>query len=107
MEHDPVCGMTVDPPRARATPAPSGNEWTCPMHPEIVRAEPGTCPICGMALEPRTATAADENPELADMTRRFGASLVLTLPLLVEAMAGMLPGVRVPHGRGLAWVELA
>jgi Cu+-exporting ATPase len=47
-------------------------EWTCPMHPQIVRNEPGTCPICGMALEPRTLTSAPvENPELRDMTRRF------------------------------------
>ena len=48
------------------------------MHPEIVRAEPGSCPICGMALEPRTVTAAqEENPELRDMTRRFWIGVVL------------------------------
>ena len=47
-------------------------EWTCPMHPEIVRDAPGSCPICGMALEPRTVTRRGaENPELRDMTRRF------------------------------------
>ncbi len=45
-------------------------EYTCPMHPEIVRPEPGACPICGMALEPRTVAGAEEsNPELKDMTR--------------------------------------
>jgi Cu+-exporting ATPase len=60
------------------------------MHPEIVRAEPGSCPICGMALEPRTVTlAAEENPELRDMTRRFWVSVVLTAPLLAIAMLGM------------------
>jgi len=53
-------------------------EYTCPMHPQIVRSEPGSCPICGMALEPRTVTAAEEeNPELLDMTRRFWVSLAL------------------------------
>ena len=58
-------------------------EYTCPMHPEIVRPEPGHCPICGMALEPRTITAQEEeNPELRDMTRRFWISLALTAPLL-------------------------
>ena len=64
-------------------------EYTCPMHPEIVRSGPGSCPICGMALEPRTVTAVEEdNPELRDMTRRFWISLALTVPLLVIAMAG-------------------
>ena len=62
--------------------------WTCPMHPQIVRREPGSCPICGMALEPMTP-AADQaaNPELRDMTRRFWAGLALSLPLLAIAMA--------------------
>ncbi len=61
------------------------------MHPEIVRLAPGSCPICGMALEPRTVTAAaEENPELRDMTRRFWISLVLTAPLLAIAMVAML-----------------
>ncbi|MEO8450908.1 MAG: copper-translocating P-type ATPase [Gemmatimonadota bacterium] len=68
-------------------------EWTCPMHPEIVRDRPGECPICGMALEPRVATLDDgPNPELADMTRRFWISTALALPLLIVAMADMLPG---------------
>ena len=61
------------------------------MHPEIVRPGPGSCPICGMALEPRTVTAAaEENPELRDMTRRFWISLALTAPLLAIAMGSML-----------------
>ena len=69
-------------------------EYTCPMHPEIVRPGPGSCPICGMALEPRTVTAQEEdNPELRDMTRRFWISLALTAPLLVIAMGHMLPGM--------------
>ncbi len=69
----------------------SRTEYTCPMHPEIVRSEPGSCPICGMALEPRTVTAVEqENPELRDMTRRFWVSLALTAPLLAIAMGSML-----------------
>ena len=57
------------------------------MHPEIVRKEPGFCPICGMALEPMTPTAEAENPELRDMTRRFWVSLALSVPLLLMVMA--------------------
>jgi Cu+-exporting ATPase len=65
-------------------------DYTCPMHPEVVRAQPGTCPVCGMALEPRTVTVAERNPELRDMTRRFWISLALTAPLLAIAMGSML-----------------
>jgi Cu+-exporting ATPase len=62
-------------------------QWTCPMHPEIVRDAPGSCPICGMALEPLTPTAgAEDNPELADMTRRFWIAALLSAPLLALAM---------------------
>jgi Cu+-exporting ATPase len=65
------------------------------MHPEIVRDAPGSCPICGMALEPRTvsATAELENPELADMRRRFRASVALTVPILLVAVSDFVPGV--------------
>jgi Cu+-exporting ATPase len=85
-------------------------EYTCPMHPEIVRPGPGSCPICGMALEPRTVTAVlEENPELRDMSRRFWISLVLTAPLLAVAMGDMLPGMptqrALPAG-WLPWIEL-
>jgi Cu+-exporting ATPase len=66
-------------------------EYTCPMHPEIVRDGPGACPICGMALEPRTVTLEEKNPELDDMTRRFRISLGLTLPLLALMVSEMLP----------------
>jgi Cu+-exporting ATPase len=67
-------------------------EYTCPMHPEVVRSAPGSCPVCGMALESRTvaASSAEDNPELRDMTRRFWISLVLTAPLMAIAMASML-----------------
>jgi Cu+-exporting ATPase len=70
-------------------------EYTCPMHPEIVRNAPGSCPICGMALERRTVTGDEQdNPELIDMTRRFWVGLVLTIPVFVMAMGEMLQGPR-------------
>lgn len=77
---------------ASAPPATSAGRWTCPMHPEVVSETPGSCPICGMALEPMGSEAGDEIPELADMTRRFWVSLAFTLPVFLIAMAEMLPG---------------
>ena len=63
------------------------------MHPEIVRDAPGACPICGMALEPKTVTAAsEENSELRDMTRRFWTSVIIGIPLIAFAMLRMMPG---------------
>jgi Cu+-exporting ATPase len=96
--------------RTLATQPPTAHtaaEWVCPMHPEVVRPAPGTCPICGMALEPRGGAAEAENPELADMTRRFWISLVPTVPLFAVAMSEMLPGDPVQHALGgaYAWVQ--
>ncbi|HEX5131673.1 MAG TPA: heavy metal translocating P-type ATPase [Candidatus Krumholzibacteria bacterium] len=94
---------------AQRPAADASSRWTCPMHPEIVRDKPGACPICGMALEPRTPSADDtENPELRDMTRRFRAAVALAVPLLAIAMGDMLPGHPVsqllsPRVRG--WLE--
>src|SRR5215472_16327299 len=144
--HDPVCGMTVDPAKAKhraehaghsyifcsarcletftAAPAryvvasPQGRApaaagevlWTCPMHPQIVRKEPGNCPICGMALEQMTPTAGEAaNPELRDMTRRFWVGVALSVPLLAIAMAehfnkAALDALIAP--RLLVWVQL-
>src|SRR3954452_17226207 len=74
--------------------ASSAAIYTCPMHPEIEQDHPGTCPKCGMALEPKTVTAgAEDDTELRDMTQRFWASIVLGIPILVVAM---LPMLRVP-----------
>ena len=71
-----------------------GSEYTCPMHPEIVRNGPGSCPICGMALEPRVATLGDgPNPELVDMTRRMWLGAALGLPVFVLAMGDMVFGM--------------
>ncbi len=68
-------------------------QYICPMHSQIVRDEPGACPICGMALEPRTVAVEEPpNVELTEMTRRLWASAALTLPLVVVAMADLLPG---------------
>jgi Cu+-exporting ATPase len=93
---------------AKAEPAPApapGRRFTCPMHPEIVRDGPGSCPICGMALEPMEISAEEEeSEELIDMRRRFAVSAVLTLPLFVLAMAEMW---RPLHGRAFVWLQLA
>ncbi len=86
-------------------------EYTCPMHPEIVRDKPGSCPICGMALEPRVITLAeDDNTELKDMTRRFWISLVLTIPVLALAMSDLIPGQPLQHALSMKiinWIQFA
>ena len=77
------------------------------MHPEIVRDAPGSCPICGMALEPRVPTlAAGPEPELVDMTRRLWVATALTLPLFAIVMGDMV-GVTLVAGRARMWSELA
>jgi Cu+-exporting ATPase len=79
--------------KAAAPPATSEGDWTCPMHPEIVRSSPGSCPICGMALERRTPVAgADDDGELRDMQRRFFFALALSSPLFALGMGDMLVG---------------
>ena len=78
---------------------PAGTIYTCPMHPEIRQVGPGSCPICGMALEPEVASLeTGPNPELADMTRRFWIGGVLSLPPVVLEMGGHLAG---PHN----WID--
>jgi Cu+-exporting ATPase len=84
---------------------------TCPMHPEIRQAGPGSCPICGMALEPAEFSLETEeaNPELLDMTRRFRLSLLFTVPLLLFTMSEALPGNPFAHlvfSRAGNWVQL-
>ncbi|WP_421758742.1 heavy metal translocating P-type ATPase [Devosia sp.] len=76
---------------SNGTAVPAGAQWTCPMHPEIVKDGPGDCPICGMALEPMVASLDDgPNPELVDFTRRLWVSALFSVPLLVLAMGDML-----------------
>jgi Cu+-exporting ATPase len=88
---------------------PVRTEYTCPMHPEIVQWEPGACPKCGMALEPRTIAAEERNPEYDDMRRRFWISVALTIPLLGMMIANWMPGHALQHvpGSVLQWIEFA
>ncbi|MEQ1771402.1 MAG: YHS domain-containing protein [Devosia sp.] len=98
-------------PAAAPAPAtvPAGTQWTCPMHPEVLRDGPGDCPLCGMALEPVMPTLDDApNPELADFSRRLVVSAALSLPLLVLSM-GELVGLDFHRwlGPAFAWLQLA
>jgi Cu+-exporting ATPase len=91
-----IAGAGVQP--AHAHPVPTGSRYTCPMHPEVVQAGPGSCPKCGMALVPMGG-AADDDTELRDLTRRLWVSACLSVPLVVLAMAPMLgfaPGLHLP-----------
>jgi Cu+-exporting ATPase len=88
------------PSKAEAPPVPEGTIYTCPMHPQIRQVGPGSCPICGMALEPELVTAESApNPELADMTRRFWIGLVLSLPVLALEMGGHLTNLHMLIGQ--------
>ena len=87
---------------------PEGTIWTCPMHPEIRRDGPGSCPICGMALEPLEPTLGEgPNPELTDMTRRLWVSAALSVPLVVLTMGSELAGVELLPMKLAIWVQLA
>ena len=90
------------------TPARPDAIYTCPMHPEVRQVGPGSCPICGMALEPLDVTAeAGPNPELADMTQRFWIGLALTLPVLALEMGGHLTNLHMLLGQQTGnWLQL-
>ncbi len=113
---DPERYLALAPPAAAAplaTPPGTKVEYFCPMDPEVISDRPGSCPKCGMALQPRTLTLEEApDPELADMSRRFWIGLILTIPLWVVAMGPMLPGwTTVPHWTGRLgdwanWVQL-
>ena len=87
---------------------PEGTIYTCPMHPEIRQVGPGSCPICGMALEPVTVTAeTGPNPELVDMTRRFWIGVVLAVPVVALEMGGHLTNLHMLLGQQLSnWLQL-
>ncbi|MGE0652290.1 MAG: YHS domain-containing protein, partial [Alphaproteobacteria bacterium] len=93
---------------APVKPVADGTIYTCPMHPEIRQVGPGSCPICGMALEPLEVTADQgPNPELADMSRRFWIGLALTIPVLVLGMAAELLGLsRLIGAEASNWLQL-
>jgi Cu+-exporting ATPase len=92
-------------PEPEATP---GAIWTCPMHPEVRQEGPGTCPICGMALEPEEPSLDDApNPELVDFTRRFWVSAVLAVPLLIVSMIAEMLGIQIVSPTASPWVQLA
>jgi Cu+-exporting ATPase len=100
----------LNPAAEGAAPAEAteGTIWTCPMHPEIRRPGPGSCPICGMALEPLEPAAEEQaNPELIDMSRRFWVSAALTLPLVIVAMGAELFGWKLLPMRATVWLQLA
>jgi Cu+-exporting ATPase len=90
-------------------PAPTVARYTCPMHPEILRDKPGSCPKCGMALVPVAGTGEADDAELRDMTRRLWIGVAFSLPLFLLAMAPMV-GIHDPFGlapRARGWLELA
>ncbi|WP_449301506.1 heavy metal translocating P-type ATPase [Paracoccus angustae] len=93
---------------AKAEPVPEGTIYTCPMHPEIRQVGPGSCPICGMALEPvLVSLEAEPNLELIDMRRRFWIGLVLTIPVFILEMGGHFLGLdHLVSQRSSNWIQL-
>ncbi|WP_421937966.1 heavy metal translocating P-type ATPase [Phenylobacterium sp.] len=104
---DPLRYLEKD--RAPPAAAPAGAIYTCPMHPEVQQVGPGSCPICGMALEPELFTAdAGPNPELADMSRRFWIGLVLAAPVFLLEMGGHLFDLhRLVPAQASNWIQFA
>ncbi len=102
--------LKPEPPATVQIQTRPGQKYTCPMHPEIVRDAPGSCPICGMALEPVTVSLEDEeNPELVDMNRRFWVCLFLAIPVFAIGMSDLIPGEPLQHRVGqstLNWIQL-
>lgn len=94
--------------KAPAAEAPAGTIYVCPMHPQIRQVGPGSCPICGMALEPEVMTG-EEGPshELIDMTRRFWIGLALTLPVFALEMGAHLTNIHFVTGTSSNWIQMA
>ena len=108
----PKCGMALEQNAVATIASASGKTiFTCPMHPEVQQNHPGNCPKCGMALEPKTISAKEEeNPELANMTRRFWIGAALALPVFLLAMAHMIPSLRHESwamGDTSRWIQFA
>jgi P-type Cu+ transporter len=103
---DPAKYLSAN-PRSEPVAAP-GAMWTCPMHHEIRQQGPGTCPICGMALEPEEPSLDDApNPELVDFTRRFWVSAALAVPLLILTMGTEFLGLHLVDPAYSLWIQLA
>ncbi|MCD6042161.1 MAG: copper-translocating P-type ATPase [Burkholderiales bacterium] len=106
--HEHARGARVAPPAA-APVAGARAQYTCPMHPQILRDAPGDCPICGMALVPIAGTGEADDSELRDLTRRLWVGVVLSIPMVILAMSPMV-GITDPFGlapRQRGWIELA
>ncbi len=105
---DPGKYLADTPASMAAAAAPAGAIWTCPMHSQIRRDGPGSCPICGMALEPEAPSLDDApNPELIDFTRRLWVSTILAIPLLIVSMGADLFGLRLLDPAVSPWVQFA
>lgn len=107
--HGSCCSHNGHPaPQKLKSPPPLGTLYTCPMDPQIVQEGPGTCPICGMALEPMMPSLADaENPELIDFRRRFWCSLPLSVAVMALAMLAMTPLLHGLSPTVRVWIEFA
>jgi len=106
----PAAAQTPTSTAVPPNPATGGIVYTCPMHPEIRQIGPGTCPKCGMTLEPLVDAAEADTSEIDDMTRRLWVSAALTVPLLVVTMSQFVPGLKLRHWFGnqaLNWVQAA
>jgi Cu+-exporting ATPase len=106
----PKCGMALE--RNPAWVPPAKKIYTCPMHPEVQQDKPGNCPKCGMALEPKelATDAEEESHEARDMARRFWIGAALSLPVLVLAMAHLIPGLDLSRWispRVNQWIQFA
>jgi Cu+-exporting ATPase len=106
---EPARFLAASTQASRPQPAPSGAIYTCPMHPQIRQVGPGHCPICGMALEPEIASAAEgPSAELIDMTRRFWVALALAIPIVALEMGGHLTHLHgAPPEAVSNWIQLA
>ncbi|HEY7297473.1 MAG TPA: heavy metal translocating P-type ATPase [Xanthobacteraceae bacterium] len=104
---DPAKYLGSDAGKRAPTPVAKGAIYTCPMHPEIRQSGPGSCPICGMALEPvMPAPETAASPELTDMTRRFWIGLVLSIPVVALEMGAHLFNLHVPLDQRLSnWIQ--
>ena len=94
---DPEKYLSPKPAPSTTTPAAPNTEYICPMDPEVLAHKPGPCPICGMALEPRTISLTEDTTELRDMQRRLIISAALSTPMLLLMLADLLPAMPLRH----------